>query len=337
MRRARIARVLAALQHPGEPVERGVGIGAAHRLVQRRDQVVVAVAATCRRARARRVRRSASARGVERRAGSAAICSTRLSSARPSPSAMRDQRVRAPRASAAAGGRASASARASEAAPARPRRAGAASSTRARESSAALSSKDGFSVVAPTRTMVPSSISGRKASCWALLKRWISSTKSSVPRPFCAAQAGGLEDLPQVGDAGEDRADLHEGEVGGVGEQPGDGGLADAGRAPEDDRAEARPRRASGRAGRRGRAGGPGRRPRRAAAAAAGRPAAAAPRRSAGGILGAAIEEVGHGHFYSPAGCRRVRPAQPLQASPAPGKPEDIQGFKYKEDAFQAP
>ncbi len=56
--------------------------------------------------------------------------------------------------------------------------------TRARESSAALSSKDGFSVVAPTSTMVPSSISGRKASCCALLKRWISSTKSSVPRPF---------------------------------------------------------------------------------------------------------------------------------------------------------
>ena len=56
--------------------------------------------------------------------------------------------------------------------------------TRARERSAALSSKDGFSVVAPTSTMVPSSISGRKASCWARLKRWISSTKSSVPRPL---------------------------------------------------------------------------------------------------------------------------------------------------------
>ena len=39
-------------------------------------------------------------------------------------------------------------------------------------------------MVAPTSTMVPSSTSGRKASCCALLKRWISSTKSSVPRPF---------------------------------------------------------------------------------------------------------------------------------------------------------
>ena len=57
-------------------------------------------------------------------------------------------------------------------------------STRARESSAALSSKDGFSVVAPTRTIVPSSMTGRKESCCARLKRWISSTKSSVCRPL---------------------------------------------------------------------------------------------------------------------------------------------------------
>ncbi len=47
-----------------------------------------------------------------------------------------------------------------------------------------MSSKDGFSVVAPTRMIVPSSMSGRKASCCARLKRWISSTKSSVPRPL---------------------------------------------------------------------------------------------------------------------------------------------------------
>ena len=56
-------------------------------------------------------------------------------------------------------------------------------STLARDSSAELSSKDGFSVVAPTRMMVPSSICGRKASCCERLKRWISSTNSSVPRP----------------------------------------------------------------------------------------------------------------------------------------------------------
>ncbi len=55
--------------------------------------------------------------------------------------------------------------------------------TRARDRSAALSSKDGFSVVAPTRITVPSSMTGRKPSCWARLKRWISSTKSNVWRP----------------------------------------------------------------------------------------------------------------------------------------------------------
>ena len=57
-------------------------------------------------------------------------------------------------------------------------------STRARDNSAALSSKDGFSVVAPTRMTVPSSMTGRKESCWARLKRWISSTNSSVWRPL---------------------------------------------------------------------------------------------------------------------------------------------------------
>ncbi len=55
--------------------------------------------------------------------------------------------------------------------------------TWARDSSAPISSKDGFSVVAPTRITVPSSTTGRNASCWARLKRWISSTKRSVPRP----------------------------------------------------------------------------------------------------------------------------------------------------------
>jgi hypothetical protein len=40
-----------------------------------------------------------------------------------------------------------------------------------RESSAAFTSNDGFSVVAPMRTMSPASTRGRKASCCALLKR----------------------------------------------------------------------------------------------------------------------------------------------------------------------
>ena len=35
-------------------------------------------------------------------------------------------------------------------------------------------------MVAPIRMMVPFSTWGRKASCWALLKRWISSTNRIV-------------------------------------------------------------------------------------------------------------------------------------------------------------
>ena len=52
-----------------------------------------------------------------------------------------------------------------------------------RDSSAALTSNDGFSVVAPISTMSPVSTRGRKASCCALLKRWISSTNRIVRRP----------------------------------------------------------------------------------------------------------------------------------------------------------
>ena len=56
-------------------------------------------------------------------------------------------------------------------------------STRARDKSDALSSNEGFSVVAPMSVIEPSSITGRKESCCARLKRWISSTNNSVPRP----------------------------------------------------------------------------------------------------------------------------------------------------------
>ena len=44
-------------------------------------------------------------------------------------------------------------------------------------------SKLGFSVVAPISVIVPASTCGRKASCCALLKRWISSANRIVPRP----------------------------------------------------------------------------------------------------------------------------------------------------------
>jgi len=46
-----------------------------------------------------------------------------------------------------------------------------------------MTSNDGFSVVAPIKVTVPSSTCGRMASCCALLKRWISSMKSTVRSP----------------------------------------------------------------------------------------------------------------------------------------------------------
>ena len=52
-----------------------------------------------------------------------------------------------------------------------------------REIKGEFTSKNGFSVVAPTRMTVPSSTPGRRASCCALLKRWISSRKRMV-RPL---------------------------------------------------------------------------------------------------------------------------------------------------------
>ncbi len=56
--------------------------------------------------------------------------------------------------------------------------------TRARERSALFTSKLGFSVVAPRRVTTPLSTSGSTASCCALLKRWISSMKSTVRWPM---------------------------------------------------------------------------------------------------------------------------------------------------------
>ena len=49
-----------------------------------------------------------------------------------------------------------------------------------------MTSKEGFSVVAPMKVTVPSSTWGRITSCCALLKRWISSTNRMV---FCWCMA----------------------------------------------------------------------------------------------------------------------------------------------------
>ena len=104
-----------------------------------------------------------------------------LSTARPSPSAMRDQRlarlrVERQRPLLGCSARSNSSLQRRLVEPVEHQHGGAATA------SAPLSSKEGFSVVAPTSVMVPSSMCGRKLSCWARLKRWISSMKSSVPR-----------------------------------------------------------------------------------------------------------------------------------------------------------
>ena len=115
-------------------------------------------------------------------------------------------------------------------------------STRARDSKAALSSNDGFSVVAPISVIEPSSITGRKESCCARLKRWISSTNSSVPCPSArrarAASKIFFSSATPVWIAETcTNASLRD-----AADQPRDRRLAAARRPPEDHRAERRRR-----------------------------------------------------------------------------------------------
>ena len=52
-----------------------------------------------------------------------------------------------------------------------------------RDSSGLTTEKKGFSVVAPMKETQRFSTAGSRASCWALLNRWTSSTNSTVWRP----------------------------------------------------------------------------------------------------------------------------------------------------------
>jgi hypothetical protein len=52
-----------------------------------------------------------------------------------------------------------------------------------------LTSKYGFSVVAPMSVMSPDSTAGKSASCCALLKRWISSRKRIVRVPLVPSRS----------------------------------------------------------------------------------------------------------------------------------------------------
>ena len=201
-----------------QPVERGVGVRAAHALDEGADGVVVlvAVAVVAQGAGAGCSARppQADAHHAVGRSGGvvATASSSALSAVRASPPATR---TRCPIASSVDLGAGRAAGRAPRR---RARGAGcgatsASSSglswkTRLRESSGALTSKKGFSVVAPIRMTVPSSTCGSSASCCALLKRWISSTRRIVRwfatwRRRCALG----DDLADVGDARHHRVD----------------------------------------------------------------------------------------------------------------------------------
>ena len=112
-------------------------------------------------------------------------------------------------------------------------------STCARDRSAPFSSKDGFSVVAPTSVMVPSSMTGRKLSCCERLKRWISSTKSSVPWP-CSRRERAASKAFLRSATPEKIADIcSKTRPVAPASKPRDGRLSGAGRPPEDDRRHA--------------------------------------------------------------------------------------------------
>ena len=189
-----VHRVLARLEHAREPVDRGVRVAVAHRLVQRRDEVEVLLAGLVVEQRAtleqrrdvgdlepawqalRRRRRDPDRQlqQPERRRAR-----RRWRAARWPPAPRRD----APRRSAPRPRSSSSSARRRMATMSLLGERPCSTKTFDRDSSAAFTSKEGFSVVAPTRTMSPASTRGRKASCCALLNRWISSTNRIVRRP----------------------------------------------------------------------------------------------------------------------------------------------------------
>ena len=100
-----------------------------------------------------------------------------------------------------------------------------------------MTSKYGFSVVAPISVTMPSSTAGSSASCCALLKRWISSRKRIVRWPFAPSRSRAARDhLPDVLDRRGDGRELLEVRPGRVRDHARERRLAAAGRAVEDHR-----------------------------------------------------------------------------------------------------
>jgi hypothetical protein len=189
---AEIERVGAAIEHAAQPVQRGIGIGAAHRLVQRRDLVVEGLAALV---EAAQVAVTAPRR---RKCG---VTGFAWRSRRPSPHLL-EQIEQPPRvaigkadqasrgiASSNSASRAGERTRALEQLAASRRLvSGFSTYTAARDSSAAVDLERRILGGGADEDDGPCSTNGRKASCCALLKRCTSSTNRMVWRP----RAGGL-------------------------------------------------------------------------------------------------------------------------------------------------
>ena len=195
------AGVLPRLQHAGQPVQPGVGVRAADRLDEGGDHVVVVVAAVAQGAtrRARRSRRRPSTtagrprrsigqrdRHLERGEHLAAVAAGAV-----------DQLVERV---GVGGGPLGLQPPLGQRARARPGSSGSSRNSVDRLRSGGLTSKNGFSVVAPISVSRPSSTLGSRASCCALLKRWISSRKRIVPllRARPRRCAGALDHLAHV-------------------------------------------------------------------------------------------------------------------------------------------
>ena len=70
-----------------------------------------------------------------------------------------------------------------------------------------MTSKYGFSVVAPMSVTSPFSTAGSSASCCALLKRWISSRKRIVRRPLVPSRSRALPSTSRTSFTVADTAD----------------------------------------------------------------------------------------------------------------------------------
>jgi hypothetical protein len=177
------AGVLPRLEHRGQVVDGRVGIRAAHRLDEGRREVVVAVTGAV--VDGGRLRAASSTSSVVSGAPPA-VCH-----ASGTPSAVRASPPAFAAMSAATSSETSSRARL----PAVDDRGEVVGGERLsaytwqRDRSAELTSKYGFSVVAPIRVITPSSTDGSNASCCALLKRWISSRKRIVRRPSAPSRS----------------------------------------------------------------------------------------------------------------------------------------------------